>query len=152
MRRWISFALNALLLLLLVSFIFIQVWVLPHAVDNVVSVFPEVEPLAVPSFIWGVVAIACWQAVAVIGLRLVMLIRDHRFNSSSYGWLWAIIGCLLAFIVLVVSAFIALSVLGYTNPGVMYGLIAGGLVALIIVVSVMVFLGANSVIRPYLRG
>ncbi|KFF58128.1 hypothetical protein JF66_20965, partial [Cryobacterium sp. MLB-32] len=95
---------------------------------------------------------ACWQAVALIGLRLVVLIRDHRFDSSSYGWLRAMVGCLLAFIVLVVSAFIALSVMGYTTPGVMYGLIAGGLVALIIVVSLMVFLGANSVIRQYSRG
>ncbi|WP_035880912.1 DUF2975 domain-containing protein, partial [Cryobacterium sp. MLB-32] len=129
MRRWTSFALNALLLVLLVLSVFAQAWALPHEVDTLVSVFPEVKPLAVPSIIWGVVAIACWQAVALIGLRLVVLIRDHRFDSSSYGWLRAMVGCLLAFIVLVVSAFIALSVMGYTTPGVMYGLIAGGLVA-----------------------
>jgi hypothetical protein len=150
MRPLTWFALIALLLALLVVSAFTQVWALPHEVHALVSVFPEVKPLAVPSIIWGVAAIACWQAVAVIGLRLVILVRDHRFDSSSYGWLRAIVRCLLTFIVLVVSAFIALSVMGYSPP-VMVGLIAAGLGALIIVVSLLVFLGANSVVRQNSR-
>jgi hypothetical protein len=44
------------------------------------------------------------------------------------------VGCLLAFIVLVVSAFIALNLMDYATPGVMFGLIGGGLMALIAVV------------------
>ena len=142
MRRGISFALIAVLLVLLLLSVFTQVWVLPSAVENVAAVFPEVKPLAVPSVIWGVIAIACWQAVAVIGLRLVMLARDHRFDASAYGWLWAMVGCLLAFIVLVTSAFIALSVMGYSTPA-MLGLIAGGLLAAIAAGSLVLFLGTR---------
>ncbi|TDW30095.1 DUF2975 domain-containing protein [Cryobacterium psychrophilum] len=147
MRRWTSFALNALLLVLLVLSVFTQVWALPHAVDSVVSVFPEVNPLAVPSIIWGVVAIACWQAIAVIGLRLVILVRDDRFDSSSFGWLRAIVGCLVAFIVLDASAFIALNVMGYTTPGVMLGLISGGLVALLGSGFLVLFLGTRPAVH-----
>lgn len=151
MRRWTSIALLALLLALLVLSVFIQVWALPREVDALVSVFPEVTPLAAPSVIWGVVAIACWQAIAVIGLRLVVLVRGHRFDSSSYGWIRGMVGCLIAFIVLVVCAFIALSVMGYATP-LMLGLIASGLVALVIVVSLLIFLGANSAVRQPSRG
>ena len=143
MRRGISFALTGVLLVLLLLSVFTQVWVLPSEVERVVAAFPEVKPLAIPSVIWGVIAIACWQVVAVIGLRLAILARDHRFDASAYGWLRAMVGCLLAFIVLVVSAFIALSVMGYTTPGVMLGLAAGGLVALIAVGSLVLFLGTR---------
>ena len=142
MRRGISFALIAVLLVLLLLSVFTQVWVLPSAVENVAAVFPEVKPLVVPSVIWGVIAIACWQAIAVIGLRLVMLARDHRFDASAYRWLWAMVGCLLAFIVLVASAFIALSVMGYSTPA-MLGLIAGGLLAAIAAGSLVLFLGTR---------
>ncbi|WP_354186348.1 DUF2975 domain-containing protein [Arthrobacter sp. UYCu712] len=84
-----------------------------------------------PAIVWGICAIACWQAIAVIGLRLVVRASDHRFDSSANKWLGAVVDCLFVFIVLVVAAFIALNVLGYTTPGVMLGLLAGGLVALI---------------------
>lgn len=146
MRRGISIALIAVLVVLLLLSVFTQVWVLPSEVERVAAMFPAVEPLSAPSVIWGVVAIGCWQAIAVIGLRLVVLARDHRFDSSSYGLMRAIIGCLVAFVVLVTSAFITLSVMGYTTP-VMLGLIVCGVVALLIVVPLLVFLGANSVDR-----
>ena len=146
MRRGISIALIAVLVVLLLLSVFTQVWVLPSEVERVAATFPAVEPLSAPSVIWGVVAIGCWQAIAVIGLRLVVLARDHRFDSSSYGLMRAIIGCLVAFVVLVTSAFITLSVMGYTTP-VMLGLIVCGVVALLIVVPLLVFLGANSVDR-----
>jgi len=151
MRRALSFALMVVLVVVLLLGLFMQVWVLPSTVVNVLTVFPEVHSLAVPAVIWGVVAIACWQVVALIGLRLVIVVRDHRFNSSSFGLLRAIVGCLLGFIVLVAFAFIALSVMGYSTPA-MLGLIAGGLVALIIVVALCRFLGANSVVRQHSRG
>ncbi|MET3921076.1 DUF2975 domain-containing protein [Arthrobacter sp. UYEF20] len=149
MGRRTSFALTAVLLVLLLLSVFTQVWVLPSAVERMAAVFPEVKPLVVRSIIWGVIAIACWQAVAVIGLRLVIRARDHRFDASSYRWLRAMVGCLPAFIVLVVSAFIALNVMGYTTPGVMLGLIAGGLMALIAVGSLVLFLGTRPLVRQH---
>jgi hypothetical protein len=33
--------------------------------------FLEVRTLTVPATVWGICAIACWQAVAAIGLHLV---------------------------------------------------------------------------------
>ena len=104
-----------------------------------------------------------WTPFALIAFLLALLVVSvftqvwalphevDSLDSSSYGWLRAMVGCMVAFIVLVVSAFIALSVMGYATP-VMLGLIAGGLVALIIVASLLVFLGANSVVRQYSRG
>lgn len=143
MRRGTSFALTAALLVLLVGSVFTQVWALPAEVRIVGVVFPETRPIAVPSIIWGVVAIACWQAVALICLRIVVLARHGRFNSSVYGWLRAIVGCLLAYLVLVVGAFIALSVMGFMTAGVMLGLIGTGLIALFAVLSLLLFLGTR---------
>lgn len=149
MARRTAFALTAGLLVLLVSSVFAQVWLVPSAVEKAVAVFPEVRPLAVPAILWGICAIACWQAIAVIGLRLVVRARDNRFDSSANKWLGAVIGCLLVFIVLVVAAFIALNVLGYTTPGVMLGLIAGGFTAIIAATSLVLFLGTKPTMRQY---
>jgi hypothetical protein len=46
------------LFVILALSVFAQVWVLPSEIGKVVSVFPEVQPLAVPSVVWGVLAIA----------------------------------------------------------------------------------------------
>ena len=110
MRRRNLFALTAVLLVLLVLSVVTQVWILPSEARSVVAVFPEVTPIAVPSVIWGVFAIACWQVAAVIWLKLVHLARDHGLDASNYGWIQAMIGRRLAFIVLVVAAFITLNI------------------------------------------
>lgn len=140
MRRDTSYALSAILVVLLLLSLFGQLRVFPASVDRIVAVFPEVEPLALPAVLWGVAAIACWQAVAVIGLRLISRARRHGFDASTTNGIRAMIGCLLVFVALVVSAFIALNVMGYTTPGVMYGLIGVGLVALIVVGALGLFL------------
>lgn len=147
MGRRASVALGAVLLILLLLSVFAQVWTLPAAVERVVALFPEVAPLAAPAIVWGICAIACWQAMAVIGLRLVASTRHQQADSSPGPWLRAIVACLLAFVALVVAAFIALNVLRYTPPGVMLGLIAGGLGALIAAGALALFLGT----RPPLR-
>jgi hypothetical protein len=149
MSRRTSFALFVALLVLLLLSVVVQVWVLPAAVARAVSLFPEVRTLTVPAIVWGICAIACWQAIAVIGLHLVHRAREHRADSSTYKWLRAVIGCLLAFIALVTSAFIALNGMGYTPPGVMLGLLAGGLIALVAVGSLVLFLGDRPFIRQY---
>jgi drug/metabolite transporter (DMT)-like permease len=148
MRRRSSFALIAGLIVVLLVSVVTQLWAFPAEVQRIATTFPEVEPLVVPGVIWGVIAIACWQAIAVIGLRLVVLSRDHRLNASDYGWLWAIIGCLLAFLVLVVSAFLALSVMGYSTPA-MLALIGVGLVTLIAAGWLGLFLWTRPLARQY---
>ena len=149
MVRRTAFALMAALVSLLLLSVFAQAWLLPAAVARGVAVFPEVEPLAAPAIVWGVCAIACWQAIAVIGLRLVIRARDHKPDASAGPWLRAVLGCLLAFISLVVAAFIALNAWGYTTPGVMLGLIAGGFGALIAAGALLLFLGTRPATRYF---
>ncbi|MFM9431910.1 small-conductance mechanosensitive channel [Arthrobacter sp. MP_2.3] len=141
LSRKTSLLISAALVALLLAGALTQAWVLPAAVERVVAVFPEVKPLAVPAIAWGILAIACWQAPAGIGVWLVLRARHHGFDKLSYDWLRVAVGCLLAFIALVVSAVAALSGLGYATPGVMFGLIAGGLVVLIAAGGLVLVLG-----------
>lgn len=147
MSRNTSCALYVALLVLLMLSALAQVWVLPAAVARAVSLFPEVRPLAVPALVWGACAIICWQAIALIGLLLVRRSRERRADLSTRKWLGAVIGCLLAFVALIVTAFIALNETGYASPGVMLGLLAGGLVALMAAGSLALFLGNRPQIR-----
>jgi hypothetical protein len=141
MRRGSSFTLIAVILLALALSVFAQVRVLPTEVGKVVDMFPEVQPLAVPSVVWGVLAIAFWQLVAIIALHLLGLARNHKFEAAAKVWILAIIGCLIAFLVLVVSAFIALAMMNYGTPGAMFGLLGGGILAVVAVTSLVAFLG-----------
>ncbi|WP_255579375.1 DUF2975 domain-containing protein [Cryobacterium sp. PAMC25264] len=136
-------ALTALLIVVLCVAVLVQVWVLPAAVATVVATFPVVTPIALPGVIWGVLAIACWQAIAVIGLRLVALAKAHRLEGALRGWLRAIVGCLLVFVLLVAAAVIALNVLEYATPGLMFALLGSGLLAVVAAVAVLLHLGAG---------
>lgn len=135
-------ALKVLLIAVLGVAVLVQVWVLPAAVATVVATFPVVTPIALPGVIWGVLAIACWEAIAVIGLRLVALARGQRLERALRGWLRAIVGCLLVFVLLVAAAFIALNVLEYATPGLMFALLGSGLLAVVAAAAVL-HLGAR---------
>ncbi|NUT70995.1 DUF2975 domain-containing protein [Pseudarthrobacter sp. C4D7] len=111
--------------------VLLQLWVVPASVERAVLAFPEVEPLAGQAIVWGVCAIVCWQAIAVLALRLVWRTGEITEVVSARRWLYAVIGCLLTFSGLVVSAFVALNEQGYAPPGVMLGLMGGGLLTLI---------------------
>ena len=124
-----------------------QVWVLPAEVHSTVDIFPVVEPLAVPAIVWGVSAIACWQAIGVILLRIVILIRADKFTVATSPWPAAIVWYLMVFLVLVLAAFIAINVMGYTTPGVYYGLVASGLIAVVALVWLGMFLGSRPAAR-----
>jgi hypothetical protein len=138
MRRGALFALTALLLALLLACLFLQVWVLPHQIERATTTFPETAPLALPGLLWGVTAIACGETILIIGLRLVVLARTDKFEDDASGWLRAIVGCLLAFIVLVVLAITALAVKGYRSPATPELVVVGGL-ALIAAVALVAF-------------
>jgi hypothetical protein len=88
-------------------------------------------PLALPGLLWGVTAIACGQAIVIIGLRLVALARKDKFEDDASGWLHAIVGCLLVFIVLVVLAITTLAAKGYRSPATPE-LVVVGVLALIV--------------------
>jgi hypothetical protein len=150
MSRATSTGIAALLIAALFGTIAAQLWVLPSAVHRVAAVFPEVGPIVVPSIVWGVVAIACWQAVGIIGLRLVTLDRAGRLDVPTRGWLRAAIGCLALFFLLVAFAYAALTVLQWATPGVMLGLIAAGLVCVAAIVGLAVLLAnaPNAVDAP----
>lgn len=152
MRREAWLTLIAGLLVFLLFSALMQVWVLPSEIKSIVAQFPETEPLATPGFVWGVFAVACWQAVAVMGIRLAVLARDDRLHTPAYGWLCAIVGCLLVFLVLVVGAFNTLVEMDYETPGAMLGLILGALAAVITLVSVAWYFAIKPVVRRHSYG
>lgn len=147
MRRGTWLTLIAGLLAFLVFSVFMQVLVLPSEIDSIVAVFPETKPLASPGLVWGVAAVACWQVIALMGVRLAVLARNDKFHTPAYGWLCAIVGCLLVFLALVVRAFNTLVEMDYETPGAMLGLILGGIVA-VIAIAVAVWYFA---IKPFVR-
>ena len=151
MRRGTLVGLFVMFLGLLVFTVAVQVWFLPSAVRAVVAAFPEVQPLAVPSVVWGVLAIACWQIASIIGVHLIAHAHRHHFNASTNGRLRTMIGCLLLFITLVVAALIALDVLGYSTPGVTLGLIGTGLLAVLGATALAIFLGSKPLAGRYSR-
>jgi len=133
------------------ALVLVQVWLLPAAVGRAVALFPEAAPLAAPALIWGVCAIACWQAIAVGGLRLVHLPRWPQAEASTRQWVFGVIGCLLAFVVLDGLAFARLNEAGYTPPGLMLGLIASGLISLVAAAELALFLASGHSLRVAIR-
>ena len=149
MSRRTAVASTGLLVVALLVSMLVQVWALPSMVDQVVTAFPEVEPIAVPSIMWGITAILCLQVAAVIGIRVLALARTGKFDAPAYGWLRAVLACLIVFVVLVVFAWIALSVMEWATPGVILGLFLGGVMALVAIISLARFLRNRSALRHY---
>lgn len=133
------------------ALVLVQVWLLPAAVGRAVALFPEAAPLAAPALIWGVCAIACWEAIAVGGLRLVRLPRWPQAEASTRQWVFGVIGCLLAFVVLDGLAFAPLNEASYTPPGLMLGLIASGLISLVAAAALALFLASGHSLRVAIR-
>lgn len=114
----------------------LEVWILPLEIDRTITTFPETKPLGVPGLIWAIAAITCCQIIVIIGLRLVALAREGRFEDHASTWLRAMVGCLIIFIALIVLAFATLAVLGYGTPA-MAELILLGVIALIAAVALL---------------
>lgn len=149
MSRWVSATMIRVLLVLLGVSVIAQLRLLPDAVASVVTTFPETEPLTVPAITWGVLAIACGQSVAIVGCRLAFLASDRAPKALRRTWLQAMVGCLLAFLVLVVTAYIALTIMTYTTPGVMYGLIFLGILAAIATAALAAHLRTTKPVQHY---
>lgn len=128
-RRGTAFGLWAAILILLALSVATQVWAFPSAVRHIAEIFPEIQPIEGTSVVWGVIAIAFLQAVAVVCLQIIRLARVNKSNESIYRWLWVVAAMLVAFAVLTGVALIMLNALDFLAPGVMLGLIAAGLSA-----------------------
>jgi hypothetical protein len=139
MSRELGAALTTVIALVLAGSVFLQVWAFPSLVTGIADAFPEVEWLVVPGVVWGVLAIGCWQAIAIITLRIVALARIDRFDASAYGLVWAIVGCLMVFLALVAAVLIALTMWGYSSPA-MLALSASGILAGAVGVPLLWFL------------
>ena len=147
MSRAIAVASTWVLVVALLVLVLIQVWALPSMVDQAVTAFPEVKPIAIPSIVWGAVAILCWEVAAVIGIHVLGLARTGRLDASAYGWLHGVLGCLIVFVVLVVFAWIVLGVLEWGTPGVILGLFVSGVIALVAIISLVLFLQTGPAVR-----
>ncbi|AZS46128.1 DUF2975 domain-containing protein [Microbacterium oxydans] len=134
--------LRLLLVLLALLSVLVEVAFLPQLGQSMVEVFPETEPLLVPGLIWGILVIACGQAVLLIVWKLLSLVRrDRLFSESAFPWIRAIIGFSLGALAIVVVGFIAANAMGYTPPLVMYGLIGLALLCLAFALIMRTMLG-----------
>jgi len=141
-------AVRGAIVVLLALTLWLEMWFVPDAVNRIAATFPEVQPLTAPAILWAVLAATCIQAVLVIGFLLTFQSADHRPEQMSRRTGWrAMLGCLLAFLALVVAALIALTVQGYTTPGVTLLLLAAGLTAFVVIVSIVVVLGTTATVR-----
>ena len=156
MSRFSSVLISAQLVAALVLSVLAQVWLLPSEIRATVAMYPEVQPLVIPGIIWGIAAIACLQGIGIVGLRIVVLLRTADASTSPtaaslykarvYRWLWAVVGCLVAFLALVIVAYTALAVLGYSTPA-MLALIAARIVATAAAIALALFLTTRPGIR-----
>jgi hypothetical protein len=147
MRRGASIAALALCIVLVFLLLAVQVWWVPNVVDAVASTFPEVSPIVSPAIVWAALTVACLQAILAIVFWHVLRNNRQKTDPTSRGWLRAIMGCLVAFLALVVTAFVALNVMSFTTPGAMYGLLLLGAAAAAAVVVLARLVPAGSRIR-----
>ena len=111
---------------------YLQLAFLPTEVEALKAAFPVVAPISTLAIIWGEVAIACWEAMALICLPLIFLSQNHRLPESFFRLLKVILGLLFTYILLAVAALVALVAMEFTTPGVMLGLIGTCLISLIL--------------------
>ena len=128
-RRGTAFGLSAAILILLVLSVAAQVWAFPSAVSHFAEIFPEIQPIAGTSVVWGVIAIALLQLVALVCLQIIRLARVNKSHESIYRWLWVVAAMLAAFAVLTGVTLFMLEALDFLAPGIMLGLIGAGLSA-----------------------
>jgi hypothetical protein len=101
-----------------------------------------------PAIVWTVLAATFIQAVLAIGFLLTFHSTDDRptWVSRRTGWR-AMLGCLTAFLALVITALVGLTVRGYTTPGVTLLLLGAGIGAFVGIVALVVLLGATATAR-----
>ena len=137
--RW---AVRVLLVLLFLFSLLVEGYFVPRLGLDVVHVFPEAWDLFVPALVWSILFIGCGQAILVVVGRLVSLVaRERIFSSAAVPWVRALIVVAVIALVLLVAAFVALSVREYTPPLAMYGLIGLFLLCLTFALVVWTMLG-----------
>jgi hypothetical protein len=147
MIRPLANAAIGLLFVALIGSVWVQLWAVPSFVEQTVASFPEVGLIAVPSIVWAFVATLSWQVAAVLGIRLLILVRTERFGANSYGYVRAVIACLTVYVGLVLAAWIALSVLEWATPGVIFILFLSAVAAGAAIALLLRFLQANGAQR-----
>jgi hypothetical protein len=126
MRRSIATALRFALVAFLAFCLAAQLWIVPSTAARVADAFPEAGWLVQPAICWCIGELACAQVLALIGLRLIPLVRDREFTAPAYGWLWAVVAIFLLFFSLLGVAYVTLTDLEYTPPTVMLGIVLAG--------------------------
>lgn len=142
-RRAPFVATASLVAVSLVPLVLAQVWFIPALTARVIDTFPEVAFLRLPAIVWGAIAIGCWEAVALIGIRLILLAADGRSDSPRYRWMKRMTACLLAYVALVVAAFIAVSALGFMTAGLMLGLVVTGTLTAVAAGALSLFIASR---------
>lgn len=124
MTKAAAWATRALLAVLILFSILIEAYFVPQFGLEVVAVNPEAQPLFLPALIWSILLIGCGQAILVIIWRLISLVvQEQIFSRRAVRWVHAIIVITLVALALLIAMFVTLSILTFTSPLIMYGLI-----------------------------
>jgi hypothetical protein len=133
---------RVLLVLLGLFSLLLEIIIVPLIGQEVVSTFPETEPLFLPTLVWSILVIGCGQAILVIVWQLVSLVAQEKvFSAAALPRVRAIIALSVGAFVLLIAAFVVANVLGFTPPVVMYGLIGLSLVCLTFALVMRTMLG-----------
>lgn len=143
MRRVLAIILTTALIIFLGFCLYLQVQGIPSGARAIGKTFPEVERLVLPSIIWGIFAVACWEGLAILGLRVVTLAWKNKLGLSILPTLRAMVACLALFFVLAALAFIVLGAMGYLTGGAMLGLLGSGLIALCGASGLGIYIGSR---------
>lgn len=114
-----------------------EIWLLPAIMTHLAERFPETRPYLAYGLVWSVVVFCCWQALLVLVLVAVNARRHHRAVRTLVR---AMLGLLVAIVLLAIVGFVALTLLAFATPGAVLAL------------GAMAFVGALGIVVLCVRG
>lgn len=139
MQPRVTFALRALIALIIVLLLVAQMSAVPYVAEGFAERYPEFAPLKLPAMIITMLLILCVQVNFVFVWQLLSLVRrDAIFSRAAFQWVNGILFALTAATVIVAIALVMLLVAGATTPSIslllVFGVVVGcGLCLLVLV-------------------
>lgn len=132
-RAWPAWTLFGAIVIVISASLVAEIWILPTTVARTIDTFPETRPFVGYGLAWAILAFSCWQALLILVLVAVQAHRRHRPIRTV---LRAMLGLLVAIVLLAAAGFVALTALAFATPGVMLGLIAMAALGIVGIVAV----------------
>lgn len=123
MSRYTRTGFTAGIILVVLGVLFAQVFALPSVVQSTETMFPELSPWSSPALAWGILEGLFAQLTL---LSLLPALVGHPGKSGELeclGYLYAAVAFAVAFVALAIAGLTVVLQLGYTTPGVTWGLV-----------------------------